>query len=241
MRGMLGFRIHADRRMPLPRARRIDLRQAAPGSRRRSALRTGRHAAHCRAAAAAMRSRARRVLQFRQREVLGEPAGDLRCRRCSCAAAPRGELRVRGHIGGAADLVLVPRHQHAIARRHQIRLDVVGALQDGQRIGRPACARAGSRSRHDGRSGCGVLARRPSAHGHQFFRRRGMNRHRVVEVALGRAHAHGHRESLQHLVHAAAGQVQPTMRSSGPTVTSFMRVLGLASVSAWYIGTKVDV
>ena len=39
------------------------------------------------------------------------------------------------HIRGAADLVLMPRDQHSVTRRDQIRLDVIRALQDGKRIG----------------------------------------------------------------------------------------------------------
>ena len=31
------------------------------------------------------------------------------------------------------------------------------------------------------------------------------------------------------------------MRCSAPTVTSFIRVFGFAAVSAWYIGTNVEV
>ena len=34
---------------------------------------------------------------------------------------------------------------------------------------------------------------------------------------------------------------QPTMRCSDPTVTSFISVRGLCGVSAWYIGTKLEV
>ena len=46
-----------------------------------------------------------------------------------------------------------------------------------------------------------------SAHRHQLFGAGRMNGHGVVEVALGRAHADGHRESLQHLVGARADDV----------------------------------
>ena len=46
--------------------------------------------------------------------------------------------------------------------------------------------------------------RRILTHRHQLFRAGRVNRDRVVEVALGRAHADGHRESLQHFVGAGA-------------------------------------
>ena len=41
---------------------------------------------------------------------------------------------MRGDVGRAADLVLVPRDQHAVARGDEVRLDVVRALQYRQRI-----------------------------------------------------------------------------------------------------------
>ena len=40
-----------------------------------------------------------------------------------------GEARLRGHIRGAGDLVLVARHQHPVARHDQVRLDEVGAAR----------------------------------------------------------------------------------------------------------------
>ena len=58
-----------------------------------------------------------------------------------------GELGVVGDVGGAADLVLVARHHHAVLRHHQVRLDEVGTVGDrlavrGQRVFRPQRRRA---------------------------------------------------------------------------------------------------
>ncbi len=43
---------------------------------------------------------------------------------------------MRGHIGGAADLVLVARNQHAVPGRDQVRFDEIGAVGDllGDRV-----------------------------------------------------------------------------------------------------------
>jgi len=38
------------------------------------------------------------------------------------------------HVGGAADLVLVAVDEHPVLGQHQVRLDEVGALGDGQPI-----------------------------------------------------------------------------------------------------------
>src|SRR5262245_33536850 len=43
---------------------------------------------------------------------------------------------------------------------------------------------------------------------HELFRTGGMDRHGVVEVRLGRAHAHRNREALQHFVGADADDVE---------------------------------
>jgi len=74
------------------------------------------------------------TLELGEREVLGEPARDAHAIDFA-GAAPEGKLRVRGDIGGAADLILVARHQHAITGAHQVRLDEVRALLDGEEIG----------------------------------------------------------------------------------------------------------
>ena len=49
--------------------------------------------------------------------------------------AAGGEPRLRRHIGGGGDLVLVARHQHAVARHHQVRLDEVGTRLHGEEVG----------------------------------------------------------------------------------------------------------
>ncbi len=73
-------------------------------------------------------------LDLGQGEVFREPArhgfavDDL-------SAAPRCELRMVRDVGGAPDLILVPRDEHAVARHHQIGFDVVGTLLDRQPIG----------------------------------------------------------------------------------------------------------
>src|SRR5665213_2642522 len=46
-----------------------------------------------------------------------------------------------------------------------------------------------------------------SAHGDEFFGAGRMNRHCVVEVLLGGAHADGHRKALQHFVGAGADEM----------------------------------
>jgi hypothetical protein len=85
-------------------------------------------------------------LQLAQREVLGEPAGGRHAvQRLGRPAG--GELRAAGHVGGAADLRLVPGDQHAILGDHQIGLDVVRAHPRGQLVGgqgvlRPVAGRA---------------------------------------------------------------------------------------------------
>ena len=95
-------------------------------------------------------------LQLRQREVLGEPAGD--------AGAVDGLRRLAvgkllGHVGRGADLVLVPRNQRAILRGDDVGLDHVGAHVDRQRIRlegvlRPMAAGAAVRDdQNPGRSG----------------------------------------------------------------------------------------
>ncbi len=68
-------------------------------------------------------------LELGQREVLGEPAlQPLAVDHLDALAL--GELRQRGDVGGAADLVLVAGHQHAVARDDQIGFDQIGAVLD---------------------------------------------------------------------------------------------------------------
>ena len=72
-----------------------------------------------------------------------------------------------------------------------------------------------------------------SPHRHEFFRAGRMNGDGVVEVLLRGAHAHGDRESLQHLVRAPADDVRaddaPIRR---PVVTSFISARTLRVVIA---------
>ena len=83
-------------------------------------------------------------LDLGEREVLGEPAGDAPGRRRSSSSCDR---ELRRDVGRAADLVLVPRDQHAVLRRDQIRLDEIGAHLGAEpvafeRVLRPMAARA---------------------------------------------------------------------------------------------------
>jgi hypothetical protein len=72
--------------------------------------------------------------QFFEGEVLDEPAFDRAA--VDLARGPAiGECGMRRDIGGAADLVFVPCHQHAVAGRDQVGLDVVGAVLDRARVG----------------------------------------------------------------------------------------------------------
>ena len=56
-------------------------------------------------------------------------------------------------------------------------------------------------------SGCAGEPASGSAHGNQFFSARGVNRHRVIEILLGGAHAHRHRKPLHHLIGANSGHM----------------------------------
>jgi hypothetical protein len=71
-------------------------------------------------------------LQLGEREILAEPAVE-RISVDHLARAALGELR--GHVGGAADLVLVPSHQHTVLRAHEVWLDEVGPHLHRQRVG----------------------------------------------------------------------------------------------------------
>lgn len=55
--------------------------------------------------------------------------------RDNLGGAPVGELGALGDVGRAAELVLVARKPQAIGSRNLIRLDMIGAELDGQRIG----------------------------------------------------------------------------------------------------------
>ena len=73
-------------------------------------------------------------LQLGQGEVFGEPTLDL-LPVDDFAGAAAGELRMRGHVGSATDLVLVARHHLPVLGHHQVRFDVVGAIGNRLRIG----------------------------------------------------------------------------------------------------------
>ena len=91
---------------------------------------------------------------------------------------------------------------------------------------RPATARvlAALRERAGGACSCALC----SAHRDQLFGAGRMDRHRVVEVPLGGAHAHRHREALQHLVGARRRRrARRRCAARRPTVTSFMSTRGL--------------
>jgi hypothetical protein len=85
-------------------------------------------------------------LQFGQREIFGEPARHFFAID-SLGGFARGKFCVLRHVGGAADLVFMTRHRHAVARHHQIRLDEIRAIGNrlavrSQRMFRPQRARA---------------------------------------------------------------------------------------------------
>ena len=87
-------------------------------------------------------------LDLRQREVFGEPAGD---RLAVDGLGPLAIGKPLGDVGRAADLVLVPRDEHAVFGRDEIGLDEVGAHLDRQPVAPRACARADGRWRRGGR------------------------------------------------------------------------------------------
>ena len=64
-------------------------------------------------------------------EVLGEPAAD---RLAVDGLRPPAIGEAHRHVGGLAELMLVARDQHAVLRRHEVGLDVVGAHLDRQTI-----------------------------------------------------------------------------------------------------------
>src|SRR6185436_15231077 len=66
-------------------------------------------------------------LDLREREVLGEPPTD---HLPVDSRAPLAVGELRRDIGGTADLVLMPYDEHAVLRRNEIGLDVVGPHLD---------------------------------------------------------------------------------------------------------------
>ena len=73
-------------------------------------------------------------LQFRQGEVLGEPAFGAYAvdRLCGPAA---GKLGMIGHVRRAGDLVVMTCDEYAVLRHHQIRFDEIRAHFYGERVG----------------------------------------------------------------------------------------------------------
>ena len=73
--------------------------------------------------------------QLVDREVLGEPAGQHNAVDHLRRSTVR-ELGMGGDVRRATDLVLVPRDEHAVFRRHHVGLDEIGTLLDRQRVAR---------------------------------------------------------------------------------------------------------
>jgi hypothetical protein len=67
------------------------------------------------------------TLEFREREIFGEPAGD-RLTVDHSGGLARGKLRMRSDVRGAADLVFMPREQRAVPGNHQVGFHVVRTL-----------------------------------------------------------------------------------------------------------------
>ena len=81
------------------------------------------------------RSLARRVFKLSQRKILGKPTGHFAIIYGLGFLAIR-EFRFICDVSCLADLILMPRDQHAIFGEHQIRLNKVRALLYRQLIGR---------------------------------------------------------------------------------------------------------
>ena len=101
--------------------------------------------------------------QFIPDEVLDEPTGP-RHPVDRLGGAPVGELRALRHVGGSGDLVLVPHHEHAVARDDDVRLDRVDAPGERELIRRPrvfgAIAGRAAVADHEG-TGHGIRLRVP--------------------------------------------------------------------------------
>ena len=72
-------------------------------------------------------------LDLPQREVRGEPAL-FRGAVDGGGAPAAGEFRAPAHVGGRDQVGLVARDQVAVLRRHEVRLDEIGAQLDGERV-----------------------------------------------------------------------------------------------------------
>src|SRR5262249_20128419 len=155
-------------------------------------------------------------------------------------ATPRGEFRMCRNIRGAPYLVLVPCHQHTILRGDQIRFDEVGALHHGKRIRRQGvlgqiAARA-AMCNQDGLS-AGVHQRIVTSSSATVGWMASVSSKSLFVAPIRTATAKPC--SISSTLRPA--RCTPTMRSSLPTVTSFIRVRGLLPVNALYIGTKAVV
>ena len=161
-------------------------------------------------------------LQLGQREVLDKPVVDaLAVDRAGGLAA--GEFRPLRDVGGAAEVRLVARHQHAVLGHHQVGFDVVGTERDGQvialqRVLGPVAGRTPVRDHPRGAAVQGLPARRRrgsrlgGAGQHQAAHdRRQASQGDPQPRQVGRAgqaglagRGHGHRNSPQGLLGAQA-------------------------------------
>ena len=127
--GVLGFRVHPDSRAV-----------AAPAcaGRQLQDFIEGRHG-ELSIEGAVLRPQFRQTfpraqsLEFSQSEIFGKPAAQSFTVDGLCAL-PCCKFGMLRHIGGAADLILVPGNQHAVARHHQVGLDEIGAFLDREAV-----------------------------------------------------------------------------------------------------------
>jgi hypothetical protein len=89
-------------------------------------------------------------LDLGEREVAREPVGGVDAVHLAGGLA-RSEFGLAAHIRGAPEHRLVAGDQHAVLRDHEVRLDEVRPLLDGELVGLQRVLRAGSRWRRDGR------------------------------------------------------------------------------------------
>ena len=105
--------------------------------------------------------------QLDEGEVVDEPPG-ARVAVDDAGGVPVGELGALRDVGGAAELGLVPGHQHAVSGRDEVGFEEVGAELGGQDVGDEGVLRAVGRSAavaddervarsHGSESGCPTL------------------------------------------------------------------------------------
>ena len=109
-------------------------------------------------------------LQFGEGEIFAEPAGkgdaiDL------LGALAIGKLGALRDVGGQAQFVVVSGDDLAVAGHHQVRLDIVGALEHGQGIGGQGVLRQVAAGAAVGDHQRGRLAARGLVFRGMFFRR----------------------------------------------------------------------